>query len=333
MKTLNTRAVVEGAVLAAVTALMGIFYRVPILEALNFFWPVPIILVGYRNGFKISMISAAVAAFVIGIIINPITALILLLVYALPGAIMGMLMKRKISPYITIFAGGMILAFNAVLEMAIMLEMILGRKAIEIIMNFGKSIDDYHKYILNIGQSISAVYKQFGVDAAVVQQTMDVFEAAVTASKTTLPAGLLLMGIFVAFINFKVVRLILGRMGHSIENINKFSKWRFNESFKVPILIFTAITLALSYIDFDALRSISTNLYIILIFTFGVLGLSVTVYFMEKLSAKYEIPRPLLILFIVPLLLIFRFIFPLIGMFDLTADIRRNNKNIHGGVR
>lgn len=333
MKTLNSRAVVEGAVLAAVTALMGIFYRVPILEILNFFWPVPIILVGYRNGFRISMLSAVVAAFVIGVIINPVTALILLLVYALPGAIMGMMMRRKINPSITIFAGGMIFALNIVLEMAIMLEMLLSRSVIEILMNFGKSMDEWHKYIINMMQGITTLYRQFAVDEAVIQQAMDVFEAAIAFSKTTLPAGLLSLGILVAFINFKVVRRILGKMGHSIANVDQFSAWRINEKLKLPVLIFTAIVIGLNYLNYDALRNLNINLYIIFFSVFGVLGLSVIVYFIEKLCAKYEIPRPILILFIVPLLLVFRFVLPLVGMFDLTADVRRINKNIPGGVR
>lgn len=50
MKTINTRAMMEGAILAALTAIMGIFYNVPVVGAITMFWSVPIVIVGYRNG-------------------------------------------------------------------------------------------------------------------------------------------------------------------------------------------------------------------------------------------------------------------------------------------
>ena len=62
MKTVNTKALVEGAVFASLTAVLGIMvYYIPLLSLIGMFWAVPIIIMGFRNGFKVSFISAIVA--------------------------------------------------------------------------------------------------------------------------------------------------------------------------------------------------------------------------------------------------------------------------------
>jgi uncharacterized protein YybS (DUF2232 family) len=330
---MNARALVEGAILAALTAIVGIAYNVPIVGMIAMFWPVPIILVGYRNDFKTSILSAVVAAAIIGLLVNPIIALILLMVYALPGAMIGLMMKRNASPYTTILVGGLIFAFTAILEFVLMLEMLFGKSALELLLNLGKAIDDYSRYLIDMFQSATEIYRQLGVDETVVMELMDKFSASIEGAISTLPAVVILGGIFVAFINFKLVRLILRRMGYHIEDIRRFSEWRLNEKQKVPMLIITAITLGLGFIKIASVQYIYTNLLPLIMFVYGLLGLSVVTHFAEKAGLKYEIPKPLIILFIGTLLLTLKFIFPFIGMFDLTANVRRLDRNIHGGVQ
>lgn len=38
MKTINARAMMEGAILAALTAIMGVFYNVPVVGVITMFW-------------------------------------------------------------------------------------------------------------------------------------------------------------------------------------------------------------------------------------------------------------------------------------------------------
>ncbi|HOS68868.1 MAG TPA: DUF2232 domain-containing protein, partial [Bacillota bacterium] len=59
MERMQTRALVEGAIFAGVTALLGILYfYMQYLGIIAVIWPVPVIIVGYRNGIKASILSA-----------------------------------------------------------------------------------------------------------------------------------------------------------------------------------------------------------------------------------------------------------------------------------
>ena len=81
MSKMNTKALVEGAILASVTAVLGIMvYYMPFLSLLGMFWPTPIIIVGFRNGFKVSLVSAIVAALIVALFTEPFSGLYMFLV-------------------------------------------------------------------------------------------------------------------------------------------------------------------------------------------------------------------------------------------------------------
>jgi uncharacterized protein YybS (DUF2232 family) len=333
MKTFNVRAMVEGAVLAAVTVIMGIFYRVPVLELLTFFWPVPIIIVGYRHGFRVSIISAVVAALIISLLVNPFVGLILLLVYALPGAVIGMMLHRKLSSYAAIFVGGLLTGLTAVLEFAIMIHIMFNKNVFAVLMNFGAEIDNYYNSLYNIMAEASKVYKGLGIDENTIQQVLNLYKVAISNIKIILPAGLALVGIFVAFINFKVARIILSRLGYQVEDIKEFSRWRVRQNLVAPTLIFTLLVIALNYVNITWIRDINLNLMTILFGVYGVLGLSVIVFYIKRIGEKNEIPKPLLGIIAVVLFFLLYSILPFIGMFDLTADLRRLSRDTIGGVK
>lgn len=333
MNKLNIRAMVEGSILAAVTVIMGVFYRVPVLEMLTFFWPVPIILVGYRHGFRVSIISALVAALIISLLVNPFVGLILLLVYALPGAVIGMMLQRKFSSYSVIIAGGLLLGMTAVLEFALMIHIMFNKNVFLVLMNFGAEIDNYYNQMFSIITQAADVYKKFGFDENTIQQVLNLYKLALSSVKIILPAGLALVGTFISFVNFKVARIILNRLGYQIEDIKEFSRWRISEKFTAPALILTLGIIALNYVNIGWVRNINLNLITIIFGVYGVLGFSVVIYFIKSIGIKNEIPRPLLGTIAVVAFLFLYAMLPLIGMFDLTADLRRLNRNTIGGVK
>ncbi|MGB7604017.1 MAG: DUF2232 domain-containing protein [Lutisporaceae bacterium] len=333
MKTLNVRAMVEGAILAALTAIMGVFYWMPVLSVITFFWSVPIILVGYRHGFKISIISSVVAALIVSMLMNPVMGMILLIVYALPGAAIGVMLRKKFSPYAVIFIGGLILAAATVLEFALTMDILSGRSVINIIINFGAEIDSYYNNLYNTAVKATEIYGKLGIDKETINQILEVFKTAISSARRVLPAFFVLIGVFIAYANFKVVKLILNRLGYAIEDIKKFSKWKVKEDMTAPALILTVAALSLYYIKIEWLGVINENLLVFLFTAYGILGMSVVMYFVEKIVVQYEIPKPLQVFIIVFIFFALFAGLPFIGMFDLTADIRRLNKNTIGGAK
>lgn len=333
MKTFNVRAMVEGAIFAAVTVIMGIFYNVPVLNTITLFWPVPIIILGYRHGFRISIISTAVAAVIISLAVNPLVGLTLLMVYALPGSIMGMILHRGKSSYAAIFVGGLLLAVTAVLEFALMLHVLSDKNIFDIVLNFGQEIQLYYNNIYETTVKSVELYSSLGVDQETIEQVLEMVKTFISTAEVLMPVFFIFTGVFTAYINFKVVGVILNRMGYYIEDIKPFYTWRVKNSFVIPVFMLTAAILLINYFKISWMQSLAMNLLTAMSMAYGVLGLSVVVYFLRKAGKAYDIPKPLQTFILVILVVFLYAILPFIGMYDLTADIRRLNRDTTGGVK
>ncbi|MDF2590588.1 MAG: conserved rane protein of unknown function [Clostridia bacterium] len=333
MKTISTRAMVEGAVLAALTAIMGIFYNVPIAQAITMFWSVPIIIVGYRNGFKVSMIAAFIAAVLVSLIVTPIVGIILFATYAIPGAVMGYMMRKQISPNITLILCGALLAVTAALQLALSLGLILGVNVIDIIKNLDASINSYFSEIYSRTSDAAQVYTKFGMGEADIKEALQKLDLMLKQFKLLLPSSLLAGGLVTSYFNFKMVKIILNRIGSKVQDVKRFSMWSVDTKYRYIILGITFILLLVTSQQVPFLYSSYTNLYMLLMLFYAVFGLSVIVYYIEQISEKYEIQKPVKTLMLIGLPLLLLAILPYIGMFDIAANVRRLDRNIPGGAR
>jgi len=100
MERIETKALVEGAIFAGVTALLGIlYYYMQYLGILAMVWPVPVIIVGYRNGLKASILSALSAGLIVSMVTQPLVGVGLLVGFGLPGVLMGYMINRRVNAY------------------------------------------------------------------------------------------------------------------------------------------------------------------------------------------------------------------------------------------
>lgn len=335
MKTINARAMMEGSILAALTAIIGIFYNVPVVGAITLFWSVPIVIVGYRNGFQVSLIAAFIAAVLVSLVVTPIVGLILFVTFALPGAIMGYMIRNQFSIYRTLFVCGLILSITIVLECVLSLQVILGINIIDILGNLKASIISFNNILNNKIAEAAGMYKQFGLDEANVQQMINNFNVLKSQAFLLLPAGVVTAGMAICYLNFKVVKLILERAGNKIEDIKKFSEWHFSKKYRYLLLGITFIVLLLMTSPNQPLYEIYVNIWVIIQTIYVMFGLSVLMYFKGKLGEKYNIAKPVqnLIIILIILFMVMARSLPYIGIFEIAADIRRFDRNIPGGAK
>ena len=96
MEGMQTKALVEGAIFAGVTALLGIlYYYSQYLGIIAMVWPVPVIIVGYRNGIKASILSALSAGLIVSLVTQPLVGVGLLIGFGVPGILMGYMIKKS----------------------------------------------------------------------------------------------------------------------------------------------------------------------------------------------------------------------------------------------
>jgi uncharacterized protein YybS (DUF2232 family) len=324
---------IEGAILAALTAIMGFFYNVPIVGAVTVFWSVPIIIVGYRNGFRVSLIAAFIAAVLVSLVVTPIVGLILFVTYAIPGAVMGYMIRKQVSVYRILVLCGLMLSLTIVLEFILGLQLILGINIIDILGNLKATMLSYSSLMNEQIAEVVNMYRKFGFDEATINQVINKTNTYTKQIVLLLPGSLVAAGMTLSYFNYKVVRLILGRIGYKIEDVHKFSEWHLSKRYRYVVIGITFIVLMLMTTKNQQLYAIYINIWYILQVTYAILGLSVIIYFKRMLGEKYEIAQVVQNLMIIFVLLFMFSALPYIGMFDVAADIRRFYSDIPGGTR
>jgi uncharacterized protein YybS (DUF2232 family) len=333
MNKINTRALAEGAILAALTAIMGIFYNIPIISFITLFWPVPIVIVGYRNGFRISILSALIAALLVAIIISPVVGFILFTIHALPGTIMGYMLRKKVGIGTTVAVCGVLLAITGFLQLAFIVQMLLNTNIMDILLHFNTSMDQYFDVVMQGVRQASEIYQRLGLSKEMMDQSVTQMQDILVNAKLLLPSAILMMGMCTSYINFKAVRLILNRMGYNMADMQRFADWSLGRRGKFALAGIAILMIAAMYSKIEALNGVYLNLLYALNLILLIAGLSLLNFLMEQMTAKYEIPKGIYrLLLVVVVLLFFRFL-PYMGLFDMVADVRRLFTNTEGGVR
>jgi len=327
MERMQTRALVEGAIFAGVTALLGIlYYYTQYLGIIAMVWPVPVIIVGYRNGIKASILSALSAGLVVSLVTQPLVGIGLLIGFGVPGVLMGHMINKRVNPYAVILVCGILLSVSMAGEFLLSLK-IAGIDGLEFLSN----LDSAFRKQLEISLDI---YRQFGAAEERLQEFKDYFTQAIELMKYVIPSSLLISGIFFSFIDYKLTRLILKRIGLILPDVDEFSKWRLTEPYSY-ILLGTAVLAGVgSYFKVPGFNTVALNISTILSLIFSVVGISVVVYFARVYGDKYGIPKALRRIMTVFIILTFIQVIAFIGILDLAFDFRRlKPKNRIGGVR
>lgn len=315
MKSYNVRALTEGAVFASLTALLGIIMTyVPFLQILAYIWATPLVIVSYRNGFKLGIISAIVASVVISIFTTPTNGLLLVLMLGLPGVVMGLCLKKKVNSHVVILISG------GVMALALLLGIIASMLMFTPMAN--QSFDDLNKTFNEVIDQVEDTYKVFGVNEEnidlVIRNLRDTFKML----KLLFPYIMVTAGVMFAFVNFKFTRLVLSRAGYEIENIRKFSMWRIPNKLVIPITITLLAVLMLKINKVEFALILTENLFMIIMLIFTVVGLSLLTYYIDIFASKYEIPKALKIILVIIFAIALRQMLVMITMVNIAFNLR-----------
>lgn len=317
MNRIQTRALVEGAIFAAITVVIGIIrFYVPIVAIISIIWSVPTILIAFRHGFRVSINSVVVSSVLVAVMTQPIQGLGFFIGFGLPGIIMGYLLKKKLSPWKTVFFTGIVLAVCSVVS--IYLGMLVA--GVDIVKAYDKMFIDMKNAYSEAVNSIANTYGMMGVSREEILKGTAVFEKSLDLMKLILPGGILFSGIMFSFVNFKLTRLVLKRINYLIEDVKPFSLWRLSDKwmvFVMSMLLYTVVEIYL--IKLPQLYAFTMNIFTVTTILFMVFGLSVTKFFLDK----YTVTKTLKGIIMFLLLAAFSNITMLIGVFDMLFDFRK----------
>jgi len=321
MNRYNTKSIVEGAIFASVTAVLGIMvYYMPFFSLLGMLWPTPIIIMGFRNGLKVSFISAVVAAIIVAIFTEPFSGLYMFMVFGIAGIVMGYLMHRKVSPALNITVSGLILAVCSVFGILFGFFLVgqSATQAVEQMMNImSQSID-----------SAASLYKSMGIPEEQLNSTIAMMKESLSAIQYVIPTLFLLSGMFFSFVNYKFVKLVLKRMKYEIADVKPFALWRVPDNFSIGMLIILLLSIAASYFGIPNIQTVQINIIYIIKWVFTIIGLSVAYFFLDK----YRISKALKIVIMFFLFTSLSNYLAIAGLVETVFDFRKLNKKHIGGI-
>lgn len=307
-----TKSIVEGAFLAAITAILFIIsIYIPLLGTLvSFLCPLPIIILYLRHSLKFTIISVFVSGVLVSIIAGPLQGLMVLLGFGILGVTLGYAIKKELSSNEIILLGSIASLSSKIIIILIGIWFL----DINPLIFDVDQIDRIITQSLNFYQSIGLTGEQLDFLKESLSQTLNIF-------RIVFPAMLILASIFDVFINYIVARVVLKRFGYNLPGFSSFSNWRAPKSFFWSYFLgIILIFLGVKY-NIALLNKIGLNVQIFFTLTFFVCGLSLVGFLLERYKIKSFVKWIIYIMICIQP--IFSQIATWIGMLDVWIDFRK----------
>lgn len=306
------RPMVEGGILASIAILFALLsaYMPFVGPFVNLIWPVPIILLGVRHGYKWSIMATGVAGLLIAMLMHPLHAIGVVVGFGLIGIVLGHAIRLEFHPVKTLLWGA-VASLTSKVAVLLISAVVLGINPLNMQTEaLGKAFE----------QSVQ-MYRSLGMkeeDLAAITANM---QTMLQFMKIILPAGFVLAAIVDTYLNFTIARLVLKKLGHQIPSFPAFKDWSL-PGYIVYIYLLALVGLYWgSSRQITVLYHISMNFQVITSALLFVQGLALFYY----LTDKYKLSRLArgIILFLIFTNGLFTQILVVAGAFDMAFDYRQ----------
>ncbi len=347
-RAVPVRGLTEGAVLAAVAAVLGLAANyVPLFGAAAvFLCPLPLAVLVVRQGLKVAFLAAAVAAVIGAMVGGVLTGFSIAVGFAPSGLAMGIGIRRGLP-------AGSIWLLTAGAAVASVVAS-AGLAMLGVGMDPRQMLAEITRQSHESQQAVIQVYERLGINTAAVRQVAAQVQQMMDLLPRLLPFLFVAAGAISAYLNLVLGRPVLRRIGMRVPALPPMSAWRVPSWFLwvlpagmlfsivssvalVPIRV-PADTMRLLPFDdaaavvykgvtrYPLLEAAGMNLIVLTQMVFSLLGLIVGWVLMDK----YRMPRwyrwvVILLAMSTPL---FGVAALLLGLADTTFDLRRRWRRV-----
>jgi len=310
-RTERTRALTEGALLAALTIVMYVadIYTKLLLYVI----PVPVAILVIRNGVRTGVLATLVAALGVGAILGPIDGLIVLVRVGFIGIALGALLARK-RPWVISLAGTSVASLAAFVSDFLLASWASG-------LSPGAMIVKVQEGLTEAGQRTMELYQKIGVPEESLGLVKQMMELMPVWLKTFLPSVLVIGAVFSAAIAYAATRWILLRMKRDVQPIPPFADWRIDWRFAWGLIGALVLAYAVPGANLGLVRSVTTNAVVVYVMVYSVFGIAV----LWSLLGSMNVPKGFriiiaLFIYMTPPL---NWLLPMAGMLDGWLDFRK----------
>ncbi|WNF37163.1 DUF2232 domain-containing protein [Bacillaceae bacterium IKA-2] len=308
----NTKVLTEGAIFAAifaVIAFMAVF--LPIIGSfLMWILPIPFIVYTVRNGWKAGLILGVVATLV-SFIIGGLLLIPMAILFGSSGVVVGELFRRKKSAFIVLLGGSLAYITNLILYFVLSI-VIFDLNPIKVIQELMmESIKAAESMLSTIGQDPGS--------------QLDPYLGFIDQLVYLAPSIIISTGIFYALLVQLIAYAVLKRIGEKVNEsrFKPFRDWAFPKSFLWYYLV-ASIFILIGLEEGTTIYIVMSNLFPLLEIAMTIQGLAVIFYYCHAKNFNKSIPIGLIIVtFFIPNLL---YIYRILGIIDLGFELRKRIK-------
>lgn len=271
------RPLVEGALLAAITAVFGIMsLNMPLLSFFtDFLWGIPIIVVFIRHDWRIGLMALTVAGVLTLMLTEPVMAGLIFLQLAPVAVAFGLMFKKKLPAGRILLTGTVITVLSEVFVLGLFLysQRNLYHFSDEITRQAREAVEFYKK------TGLLELYAKQGLDETAIRQLV---ESTVRLTKLLLPGTFIIAAAVKAALTYLISARVLERLGFGNFRLPAFSEWSLPWYASWVIMSGLLLTLGGDYFAVPVLAAIGKNIVFICFPIFFIIGLAVSVHFFRR---------------------------------------------------
>lgn len=318
-RNLKTSNITESAMITGILVIIA--YLSSFITLLMFFYPTPAIILGKRKGLKYSVLSLIASDLIISMLLGLQTGLVFLILYTPLALALTYGVCRNEEANKTILFGSAAYMISFVLYI-LLLNYIMGINFIERIAEiYEQSFETTRGLFNNIPDQLrTEQIEQYIND---IEKMAPMMNYIVT---NVFPAVLIVASVVTSYINYMVTSKFAVRFSINVKQHEGIAYFSFPRNFMISMAGLLLLSFLLRLLNINV-GIIQMNLFIIVFMAMLLQGVAVLKFFVDK-SRMGKFARNLLLVFIVLMSINFSIAYAVIGLIDLTVNLRKINRAV-----
>lgn len=297
-------------VVIATVLMLAATYYFPLLICL---FPIPFIILGVKYGMKYNIISFLISILIIGVVLDPESALFVALIF-LPLSIGLNYMIKMRKKSMEILAINTLIIFLSIIIVIYVAASVTG-------VNITEQLEDPFSQVL---EEQMKLIEDKDYSSYEISQIKDVLETGLDYILSLLPTIVMIFSLIITTVSYIISLWVLKRMNSDINYIPKFSRFKLPDNIIIGVAIMLLGAFLIEKLNIISYGALILNIAVFSSFMFSVQGLSVIDHKLIETDMKL-VPRILIIGFFI-ILLPLGWIISLFGILDVMFDFRKIGK-------
>ncbi len=318
-RNLKTSNITEAAMITGILVIIA--YLSSFITLLMFFYPTPAIILGKRKGLKYSVLALIASDLIISMLLGVQTGLVFFILYTPLAVALTYGICRDEDANKTILYGTAAYMISFVLYI-LLLNFIMGINFIERVAEmYDQSFAMTRGLFDNIPDQLRT--------AQIEQYIRDIEEMAPKMNyivTNVFPAVLIAASVITSYINYMVASKFAVRFSINVKQHEGIGYFSFPRNFMIAMAGLLLLSFLLGLLNINV-GIIQLNLFIIVFMAMLLQGFAVLKFFIDKIILG-KFARNIILIIIVLMSMSFSVIYAIIGLVDLTVNLRKINRTV-----